>query len=434
LVFIMQEPTFRPIRDGDWPAILDLAHRSLSELPSVPRQDEWLRNRQSFSSLDGYQHHFVAALAEHVVGYASAERRNDSTEDVYRLFVVVAPSDRTSLGTRLFEKLRERLLGLGACRAWMIELAADRGFISYLESLGFVGVNSVGLPDGTTAVRLVMDAPFRAGTTGAAAIINQGAGSRFASRRVAENYRFRPPYSNEVFETLLGLFEVRPRILLDAGCGPGKITLGLIDELDSADAVDPSAEMLRIARSLPKGDSPKIRWIQSTMEDAVLEPPYGLVVAGMSIHWMDISWVVQKFATALTPGAFLALVSGDGPVEAPWQDEERTFMVDFIYKVSGKHPSGWRGTREQLNDPLLLHSRFEPVGHKITSPMPVSQTIADYLRCEHSRASWSEDHLGDKLSAEFDSAMTKLLRPYARDGRLHFTVQTRIEWGHLKTF
>ena len=46
-----------------------------------------------------------------------------------------------------------------------------------------------------------------------------------------------------MFEILVGLFEDRSRILLDAGCGPGKITLGLIDHLDRADAVDPSAEI-----------------------------------------------------------------------------------------------------------------------------------------------------------------------------------------------
>jgi trans-aconitate methyltransferase len=263
-------------------------------------------------------------------------------------------------------------------------------------------------------------------------VIYRSGGDRFASRRVAENYRFRAPYSREVFATLLDLFEDRPRILLDAGCGPGKITLGLIDHLERADAVDPSAEMLQVARSSPNGHSSKIRWIQSTMEDAVLDPPYGLVVAGMSIHWMDISWVMGKFATSLAPGGFLALVFGDGPVDAAWQDEEKTFMTEFIHKVSGKHPMGWRGTREQLNDRLLLHPRFQPAGHKITAPMRVSQSIADYLRCEHSRASWSEDELGERLSAEFDAAMTKLLLPHARDGMLDFAVQTRIEWGRLQ--
>src|SRR5690348_14175611 len=272
----MDDAAFRPIRDSDWPAILDLAHESLSELPSLPRQDEWLRNRRSISSSGGYQHHFVAVVSERIAGYAAVERASDAAEGVYRLFVVVAPGDRRSLGTILFEKLRRRLLDLGARRAWMIELAADHGFISFLKNLGFVSVNSIGLPDGSTAIRLIMDAPFRPGATPKDAVLNPAAGARFAARRVAENYRFRAPYSNEVFETLLMLFEDRPRILLDAGCGPGKITLRLVDHLDRADAIDPSSEMLRVARSLPNGTNPRIRWIQATMEDAVLEPPYGL--------------------------------------------------------------------------------------------------------------------------------------------------------------
>jgi hypothetical protein len=71
-------------------------------------------------------------------------------------------------------------------------------------------------------------------------------------------------------------------------------------------------------------------------------------------------------------------------------------------------------------------------GKKITSPMRLTQTVTDYLRCEHSRATWSEDSLGEIISAEFDAAMTKLLAPYARDGMLHFSVQTRVEWGRLK--
>jgi hypothetical protein len=86
------------------------------------------------------------------------------------------------------------------------------------------------------------------------------------------------------------------------------------------------------------------------------------------------------------------------------------------------------------HEPLLAKSpRFKPTGHKITAPVQVSQSIADYLRCEHSRASWAEDYFGDKLSAEFDSAMTRLLTPYVRQEMLHFSVQTRLEWGRLQT-
>ena len=78
------------------------------------------------------------------------------------------------------------------------------------------------------------------------------------------------------------------------------------------------------------------------MEDAVLEPPYGLVVAGMSIHWMDISWVLRKFATALTPGGFLSLVSGDAPysMHRGRTKKELSPVAEFIYKGQWQSSGG----------------------------------------------------------------------------------------------
>src|SRR5215510_1804914 len=95
-------------------------------------------------------------------------------------------------------------------------------------------------------------------------------GARFASQRMAANYLFRPDYSSEVYDTLSRLLPGRPRSLLDAGCGQGKIVRGLIDQIERADAVDPSEEILRRARSLPAGSDPKIRWVCSRIEEAAL--------------------------------------------------------------------------------------------------------------------------------------------------------------------
>lgn len=76
-----------------------------------------------------------------------------------------------------------------------------------------------------------------------------------------------------------------PRVVLDAGCGTGKVARGLVGELDRVDAVDPSAEMLRIGQGLPGGDDPRLRWICAPIEEAELSGPYGLVVAGASFHY-----------------------------------------------------------------------------------------------------------------------------------------------------
>jgi hypothetical protein len=74
--------------------------------------------------------------------------------------VVVAPSDRLTLGIHLFKELRDRLLDLDADRAWIAEYEADTGFISFLEGLGFVRQGAFTLPEGPRAIRLVAYAPF----------------------------------------------------------------------------------------------------------------------------------------------------------------------------------------------------------------------------------------------------------------------------------
>ncbi|HEY6418816.1 MAG TPA: class I SAM-dependent methyltransferase [Candidatus Binataceae bacterium] len=256
-------------------------------------------------------------------------------------------------------------------------------------------------------------------------------GDRFGSRRVAENYSFRPPYSREVYGTLLSLIGAGPRAVLDAGCGSGKITLGLVDDVERVDAVDPSIEMLKVARRFPGAANPKIRWINARMEEAPLDPPYGLIVASLSIHWMDLDRVLSRFAEALADRACLAVLDGDAPVDAPWEREETAFMVDFLERIDGRPRDWWKTMGERLAEPVLVHPAFQSVGHRVTAPVQFSQSVADHLRCQHSRAAWSEDHLGEKASREFDTEITKLLNRYAVGGMLTFVVQTRMEWGRV---
>jgi SAM-dependent methyltransferase len=267
-------------------------------------------------------------------------------------------------------------------------------------------------------------------------VTNPSYGKRFASRRVADNYLYRPPYSPEVYSTLLGLIGTAPRKVLDAGCGSGKIALGLVDHVERVDAVDPSIEMLNVAKRLSGRGNPKIRqntrWIEASMEEAPLDPPYGLIVAASSIHWMDLDRVLSRFADALADRACLAVLDGDAPVAAPWERDETAFMMNFLERIDGQRVGWWKTVGQRLDEPVLVHPAFESIGRKVTAPVRFSQSVADYLRCQHSRATWSEDHLGEKASREFDAEMTKLLTRYAVDELLTFDVQTRMEWGCIR--
>jgi hypothetical protein len=156
--------------DDDWQAIPKLAYRSLSAMPAASGQQEWLDNRRSHSPSEGIQQHFVAISGDQIVGYACIEHRDNlklhppatsAAPGEYRLFVVVVPWDRATLGTRLLKLLGQQLIDLGARRIWMTEYEADAHLVSFLERTGFVRQTTFTLPDGTTAVRPIMDAPFQ---------------------------------------------------------------------------------------------------------------------------------------------------------------------------------------------------------------------------------------------------------------------------------
>ena len=252
--------------------------------------------------------------------------------------------------------------------------------------------------------------------------------THFAAQRVAENYRYRPAYSPEVIDTFLSLL-VEPRAVLDAGCGPGKLTFALVDRVEHVDAVDPSEEMLRLARAEPRGADPRIRWIRSRTEDASVSGPYGLVVAGASIHWMDLDVVLPRFAQVLAPSGFLAMVDGDAPIGAPWEADEKAVFIGFIERLQGAPPKFPATPLLGLERPIVEHALFRRMGGKVTAPWPVTQSVDDYLRCQHSRATWSEDYMGEAMTEEFDTRMRALLAPHARSGILHYEVRSRLEWG-----
>ncbi len=220
-----------------------------------------------------------------------------------------------------------------------------------------------------------------------------------------------------------------PPAVLDAGAGDGKIARALAPEVGRVDAVDPSAAMIEVGRRAPGGAAANLRWIEARLEDAALAPPYGLATAGASFHWMDPDVVLPKLAEALAPGGLLALVDGDAPVEAPFEDAISEVMRETITRADGTPPGSWPTVRERLERPMLEHRHFEPHGVLVTDPWPFEQSLDDFLRCEHSRQSFSEDHLGPELTSFFDDAMRRALAPYATGGRIRYAVRTRIEWG-----
>ena len=250
--------------------------------------------------------------------------------------------------------------------------------------------------------------------------------SRFKHWSLAETYELRPPYPDETYKILLSLLGESKGRVLDIGCGPGKIARVLINHVDAVDAVDFSLEMIHVGKSLVNGDHPNLRWINGPAETVQLYPPYDMVTAGASIHWMEWSVVFPRFKKVLTTDGYLVIIDGDRPINAPWHDAE----MELIHKYStNRHHESI-----DLIQELVSRGYLYLVGDQWTAPVSFSQSLTDYVQSFHSRESMSKEHMGGKNVRAFDTELSTVLSNYVDDeGRLTFELEARVTWGKPMT-
>ncbi len=216
-------------------------------------------------------------------------------------------------------------------------------------------------------------------------------GRVFADDEVAALYEYRAPYPPGTF-TILERLVVGPRVVLDAGAGTGAIARHFPPSITRIDAVDPSAAMIARGRALPGGDDPRINWILGRAEDAPLSPPYGLITAGASLHWMQPDVVLPRFRDALAPGAHLAILNTEKTETGEWHAE----MLDVIGRYS------------PLKDHLEAHEMvardakrglFRLVGEERTPPVTSDKSVDDFIRLLGSTSTLSRVTLGPRADA-----------------------------------
>jgi SAM-dependent methyltransferase len=252
-------------------------------------------------------------------------------------------------------------------------------------------------------------------------------GAWFQDPGIIAAYHHRPPYPVEVFAILTGLLSDGPRVVLDVGCGTGDIARPLAPLVERIDAVDVSAGMIAKGRQLPGGDHPHLRWIQSAVENVPLQPPYGLVTAGESLHWLAWEIVLPRFAAALAPGGMLAIInrSWNGPPAV--RDRLRPLFA---------HHSANRDYRPyDLVVELTQRGLFAEQDRRAVAPVPWRPTIEEYLEARHSQNGFSRDRMADggvAFDRDVRAALQALVDEGAiavHDGRLTLAVEATVIWG-----
>jgi ubiquinone/menaquinone biosynthesis C-methylase UbiE len=127
---------------------------------------------------------------------------------------------------------------------------------------------------------------------------------------VAEDYdRARRTYPDELIDAACrrgGLgFDDRA---VEVGCGTGHLTAALLERGLRVEAVDPGANMIRMADGRVNRPA-AVRFHRATLEDVVLPAgAFAAVFSATAFHWVDPAVGWAKAASVLRPGGLLALI------------------------------------------------------------------------------------------------------------------------------
>lgn len=249
---------------------------------------------------------------------------------------------------------------------------------------------------------------------------DRSGGTAFDDIDVARCYRFRPAYPPALYDAMLELSPGRGAVL-DLGCGTGKLAGPLAAHFARVDALDPSVPMLAAAASAYPDT--RIRWLTGTAEDVDWGPPYDLVCAGASIHWLDHERLMPRLSESLSTGAWLMVIDGDGAWQPPWQAEWIDFIARWLERMGRRHDE------IEYLAAMNRYQEFVVVGGRREFVSAVTQPVDEFVACQHSRASWARALMGPERSAGFDAELAELLTPHARAGKLHYQVRTGLTWG-----
>jgi SAM-dependent methyltransferase len=248
-------------------------------------------------------------------------------------------------------------------------------------------------------------------------------------RGSAAHYRYgRPAYSPELEAVLAreaGLDGIGE--LLDAGCGPGVLTLRLAHLFARAVGLDPDADMLAEARlaAAEKGVT-NIRWVQGLAEDlpSVAPGPYRLVTFGQSFWWTDEQPVAEIVYDMLEPGGALALISHtvagrprppDPGVPAIPHDEIKTLVATYLGSTQ-RAGQGTAPRRSHRFEDVLARTRFGVPRQFFVRGIPDLLRDSESVLSGYLSMSSSAPHLfGDRL-ADFAADVRTLLANHCADG------------------
>ncbi|MFE7568567.1 class I SAM-dependent methyltransferase [Streptomyces sp. NPDC057539] len=242
--------------------------------------------------------------------------------------------------------------------------------------------------------------------------------------------RGRLPYAPGLAELLAEVLMLDGRgRLLDVGCGPGTLALGLAHLFGEVVGVDPDSGMIAEAgqQAEKAGVARKARWVRARAE----ELPAGLgtftvATFGQSFHWMDRDLVAATVKGMLRPaGAFVHISDLKTETRAvdglPCPGVPYTAVNDLVGQYLGPVRRAGRGVLRYGTPSgeaaVLGRAGFSgPERYVVPGGQALERSCDEVVALVFSTSS-SAPHLFGTRGGEFEADLRRLLRETSPSGR-----------------
>jgi SAM-dependent methyltransferase len=215
--------------------------------------------------------------------------------------------------------------------------------------------------------------------------------------------------------------------LLDAGCGPGILTLRLAHLFEETVGLDPDPAMLAEGRRVARESGiATIRWVRAVAEElpGAAPGPYRLVTFGQSFHWTDEARVAEAVYDVLQPGGALALIvhtvegrpGPPSPGPPPIPHDEIEALVEKYLGPTKRAGQGTAPVRTHRFEDVLVDTRFGMPRTIFAPGIPDLVRDSESVLSGYFSMSFSAPHLfGDRVD-DFAAEVRELLRSRSPEG------------------
>lgn len=148
----------------------------------------------------------------------------------------------------------------------------------------------------------------------------------------------RPKCPEKVKEIILKYMGSKPSLVVDIGCGTGLSTRIWSDISSEVIGIEPSSDMIEIAREKSLGLD-NVKFVSTFSDNTALESnSVDIITASQSFHWMNPETTLKEVARLLKVGGIFAVYDCDWPPVCNWEAElEYNKLFEKVNEIESKN-------------------------------------------------------------------------------------------------